>query len=942
MKKKTKLRFPEFLFAVLCLCVFAGSLYMFWKELNSTSSRSDKDSVAVIEFKRRLAQRKFSDRVVWERLQQKSTLYNADTIRTADDSDATIYFNDGTTLDIHENTMLQIFYSDGGVNINISGGNVDVDTTDSGKKVSVSLGDGSVVHLDTGSRLTANAADDGSANFQLKDGNALIQTKNGEQASIVQGEGIELSEDGGLKHHSISVTSIKRDEKLITYDEETIPVVIKWNVADDYKNEKIILETSYSQKFDKIEQSFERTGADSVTVDSSKGKLYWRVYPAKEKEDPVRGRISVASLSPVVPVSPAQKAVFAYRNEYDLPRIMFTWTGNEYAVNYKIEISPDSNFSSFAVQDVVNEPQYVCKSLAEGTYFWRVTPYYKIIDEGYSEPSDALSFKVSLNSDLQPPVLLVPYAKAKIPSYSKDSELAFMWKSAVKKADFKLELSATEDFSEILWASETTNSTRMTMPYNHSNLPDGKYYWRVTRSSAEDLNPVTSEPLSFDVALYIPGETKLVYPPVNYSVEQAKVSNVGFTWKLADEFIGKDTVSVFQISPVPDFSRNVTEIKTENCEIRNINVPSGKNYWRIGVENPKTSLAESFTPYRAINVLGRLEAPKINKPAASQLITVNGSNSVTFAWSEVKGADYYKLKVLDAESERVLCEVPSTKKTESLLVIPSDSFAAVGKKKSLKCTVQAFSDETEVSALRIGPVSECAFEVRQPLPLKLLSPLNGVKINGLNALHQPVVLSWSSEEKINNAELVLKKRLSNGSYKTVERFSNAKKQVSLKRLAPGTYKWSVSSVFTDGVVIEPEENGSFVVTEVPPLSKPVQTLPAASSVLGTEYFKSNKNLIFKWNAVSGATDYNFVLYQKLSGGGLKKVFERNKVRDTEIKLRDLKILANGEFQWQVTAYAHARDNFEEQRSPETSSVFTIEITKPGKVQTIEPGRQYGE
>ena len=138
------------------------------------------------------------------------------------------------------------------------------------------------------------------------------------------------------------------------------------------------------------------------------------------------------------------------------------------------------------------------------------------------------------------------------------------------------------------------------------------------------------------------------------------------------------------------------------------------------------------------------------------------------------------------------------------------------------------------------------------------------------------------------------------------------------------------------------ENGSFVVTEVPPLSKPVQTLPAASSVLGTEYFKSNKNLIFKWNAVSGATDYNFVLYQKLSGGGLKKVFERNKVRDTEIKLRDLKILANGEFQWQVTAYAHARDNFEEQRSPETSSVFTIEITKPGKVQTIEPGRQYGE
>ena len=79
-KKRRKLRVSDFLLVVICLTVCFVSLWFFWKDLNSSSTRTDIDSIATIHFKRKVSQRKFDDRVVWERLQQDSALYDKDTI----------------------------------------------------------------------------------------------------------------------------------------------------------------------------------------------------------------------------------------------------------------------------------------------------------------------------------------------------------------------------------------------------------------------------------------------------------------------------------------------------------------------------------------------------------------------------------------------------------------------------------------------------------------------------------------------------------------------------------------------------------------------------------------------------------------------------------------------------------------------------------------------
>lgn len=66
-------------------------------------SKLNEQPIATITLKYKTAQRKFMDRVVWDRLRQDSPVYNGDTIHTATLSEANIWFNDGNVMELMEN-----------------------------------------------------------------------------------------------------------------------------------------------------------------------------------------------------------------------------------------------------------------------------------------------------------------------------------------------------------------------------------------------------------------------------------------------------------------------------------------------------------------------------------------------------------------------------------------------------------------------------------------------------------------------------------------------------------------------------------------------------------------------------------------------------------------------------------------------------------------------
>lgn len=935
MQKKTRLRLRDVLVVIICLAITSGSLYLFWKDLNSSSVRKDKEQIATIEFKRKIAQRKYNDRVVWERLQQNSPLYDSDTIRTAEDAAATVTFSDGTVLELHENTMLQVSYAkDGSLNIAVNGGNIDVDTTsasESSKKVALTMENGSTLKLDAGSKVAASSnTGSGDNSFKVQAGNATVTSTDGKtEQKITSGETVMVDAAGEVKKEPLTVTSISSNAKLLIFNnEKTLPVKLQWNASDVYEKEKIIVETSGDKYFESITKKYTAENKNFVNLNSGVGKTYWRVYPESDKTLATQGKITVERVAPVEITAPLTGSSFTYRKDAELPKLQFMWSGNDYAEYYHLVISKAADLSSPIVDEQVKQTQINYRNFEEGKYYWRVTPYYRVNSIGYGDSTETASFIIEKKEKLLPPKLSIPAGNSKLSfNTTKENQVTFQWKSDVKTADYQLKVSTKKDFSNIVYETDT-RLTRVTNSFTLEQLPEGTYYWKVSRSSEEDNGTVESEVRTFIIEKYIPGETKLLNPPDGYFIEGTKLKSTSFMWKLSKDYEEAQLQSIVQISKSAKFDRDVKEITTPEQNTKDVNLPNGKYYWRVGV----TAAGETvYSAARSFSVLPSLATPVITAPVKDAVLAMPVDKQIKISWNTVPEADYYKLKLLD-KNDKLVTEFDELTKTSVSIPVEIQTY---------KCTVQAYTEEIELAPRRNSKTATCSFTLRALQPVQLLSPANNTRIQGLTALRSPVTLSWKPGDKIDRTQLVLKKLQNNGTYKAVKTIDNPKTQVRLDRLDPGTYQWSVNGRGEEGVPLNSDVR-TFIVTQIPELRVVKLMEPAQNQIIGSEYLRTHRSVDFDWTAAEGATDYNFVLYQKNSNGTLKKIYEQKNLKVSEVSIKDLSILDIGEFEWNVTAYTHAKDGFEEQHSQTATGNFKIQFALPGKVQTLDPGKLYGE
>jgi len=106
--KKKNMRLLNKDFFVVCIsgAIIAFCAYLLYLDINSHMLRDEKNAIASITFRKRIAQRRYSDNSVWEELSNHSPLFNYDSIRTDDDSSAVVTFKDGGEIDIDANSMI--------------------------------------------------------------------------------------------------------------------------------------------------------------------------------------------------------------------------------------------------------------------------------------------------------------------------------------------------------------------------------------------------------------------------------------------------------------------------------------------------------------------------------------------------------------------------------------------------------------------------------------------------------------------------------------------------------------------------------------------------------------------------------------------------------------------------------------------------------------------
>ncbi len=936
MRKKAKFRLSDLFVTFVCLSVCIVSVYYFWQDLNKYTIRHDKQSIATIVFKYRVAQRKFSDRVVWERLQQGSPLYNNDIIKTADMAQATITFNEGTVVDLHENTMLQISYSEKGVNVSVNGGLIDVDTTATDKGITVDIGNGSVFNLDSGSRAsTGTNSDTGENNIQVKNGNASVTNSKGETESIKSGETLKVSQEGTVQKKAISVTSISSNTHLLNFTTKPIPVELDWQIAEAYKGKNVVVETSTDKDFTNILESYTTVASSSVDIKAPEGKIYYRVYPQENKEEAVEGNILVSKVDKPEITTPKDGTSYDYRKNN--PNVSLAWEGNDFIDHYKLEISKTLDFSEPVIVEDIKTNSFNTSNLDEGNYYCRVVPYYRYSDIGYADASEVKSFTVEKRDDILPPLLSSPPDCSTYTLSTSLKNINFLWKSNVDEANYKLLISDKQDFSQVLYTYEV-NQTRYLGEYNIKTLPAGDYYWKIERSSAEEEGIASSEVRTFTIEEYVPGQNKLLYPAENYEIEKEKLDRLEFIWKVADEY-GKNPESHIQFCAEPAFKENVIEYTSNEAVLKNVNLSEGNYFWRIGVADSESPDEFQYSDVRHISVLGKLESPTIVTPANDSFTLVPENYIQNITWKPVKEADYYRVNIYDTKTNALVYE--DKKLTDSKLNVALDVSKNFNEPSTYRVEVQSIVPETEFTIQRLSEVSTVDFSIRQALPVTLVSPKNNETIQGLKAVTEPIQVKWQFTDKPQVSSFILRKQQANGIMKVVMETKNPEQTVKLERLPPGFYDWTVKGFSTNAIPLDAGEYNSFTVTAVPSLNKANLITPQLKGEINSRYLRNNRFIGFEWNKVPDATDYTIVLYYKNENGSLNRIFEQKQYKSTAYKFKNLRALDVGEFEWHVTAYRRAADGFVEQLSEESVGSFTINLQKPKKIKAKAPGQTYG-
>ncbi|MDR2471705.1 MAG: FecR family protein [Treponema sp.] len=446
-----------------------GSGMAFWREYNRTQTKLNEESVGVIIIKDRTADRKFSDRSAWDRLKQETPIYNGDTIRTADLSRAVIIFRDSTSLDLSENTLIQIFYDgERGARVDYSGGNVDVSSS---RSVLISNGGSS---MEVQGKANLNKSDD---DFVL----AVLEGQASMDGAALDSGSVLALNAGGVPSASptVAMTSFGRSVNVLGSAAPT-PVHFSWNAVNFTEDTHVIVEVALDRSFRRMAETRDVHDASAVYIPLKTGSYFWRVYPVRGSgRDPAgpfpSGTMEVVPAVAAVLLSPPAGAQI---NCFGESHVALSWSAVESAQAYLLEISARADMSGSVVSRRVQGTSVTHRGLESGRWYWRITPILPEWVKGAAFPSEAGVFSITVSGNLEEPVLAYPPQDGRIYAGSGGAHV-LSWGFNGNTEHWIVELADNPGMTRPI-INQRISSNSCPLPKNLLSGGEKTYYWRIT------------------------------------------------------------------------------------------------------------------------------------------------------------------------------------------------------------------------------------------------------------------------------------------------------------------------------------------------------------------------------------------------------------------------------------------------------------------------------
>lgn len=910
MQKKESIqsRIEDVLVVLICLVGIGISLRAFITELNAVLVKLNESPVATITFKYRTAQRRTLDRILWDRLRQESPVYNGDTIRTAERSEATLHFSDGSSVGLTENTMIQVYVlKEGEARISLEDGTVLVSSTGASRPLAVSSG-GNALSLAPGASVAASGGD-GGLSLRVLDGTVADSSGN----MLERGMNARVT-GSTITAESLSfVASPAPHARYLQHERGPYVVPFRLNhQAASRDSGQLSLILSPSRTFGPDAVRVTVTSPSGVDVPLDPGSWYWRLQG--EAGTLEEGNFKICDAPDPTAIAPAENYEYRFRSRR--PPVRFIWTENEYASFWLLTVADNPGMNNPVIEQRCSRPSSIVSSLGEGVWYWRVTPWYPVNDIGYAGATDPRRFTVLRKEALSIPELLAPGRDGLVSIGGKGRSVLFSWKSNTDAEAACITIADNEALSSPL-VSETVRGNVFSLSTASIPLRNGRWHWSVRYIDQEGTESLPASTRQF-VAMEVATEQRLLYPPDGYAMAQSLVADSPFTWKTNST---EDTR--FQISASSDFSAPIVDAVQNGRSAMCPHLETGTWYWRVATVAEGVEITSNS---RRFSVVGPLARPVPVSPEANARIAARSGQSVTFRWEPVTGATSYTFSLYRQQGDAApLVERSLLEKTEtdlSLEAIPDGPWI---------WTVQAFAGETAYSTRRNGAVSRSAVTIRHINPIVLLSPADGTEVEGLAALLDPPSVTWQSAEKPARTRLVLAK--DRRALDVLARdpdaalsgrhviLANPDSVAALPPLDGGAWWWTVAGSTRDGLSLTPSQPRSLRVREIPRLSAPVLLEPASGTRYGPEFLASRASFSFSWRPVEGATHYRLEI-RDAAGHTIHSV---EAIESTAYVLSDKAVLDGGDFRWTVEALRLGKDGAPIQNGNPAEAGFSLNL-----------------
>lgn len=491
---------------------------LFYFDLHKNINIGSFESIGTVSFKINSIQRKFDTAVVWQAIQSESQLRDKDTIKTYPEADAIIRLNDGTEIQVDENTMIYLDYSGKSPNINFEGGSIQINNSkgkNPGQELTVKTKNQTIKFAGSDAKIDSSGSG-GNINVSLDKGTAVIEGK-GESKSLKPNEIATIGESGVTTRLAPYALIEPENQKKFMTINPTLPISFTWGATGN--NTNTTFELSRLKDFKKIETKIQTP--NSAKLNLSHGAYHWRVSGKNSSgivEYSESRKFIIIKESGLQLYSPSQGANFPASSGN--PSISFAWTPSETVSEYLVELAGNSNFSPVLKTIPIKTNTIRVNSLSEGSYFWRVTtkpssdgilpirssvssftigsPSEKPAKEAEKEPTKTPEEKIEEKKEivkkleekkqeekkkieeesianLKPEHLSPSSGKIDL---SKDKQIHFKWDKVKNASYYIFKIMEAKKKSKPL-ISEKTVQTSYTLK-NFSKLNEGTFLWEVT------------------------------------------------------------------------------------------------------------------------------------------------------------------------------------------------------------------------------------------------------------------------------------------------------------------------------------------------------------------------------------------------------------------------------------------------------------------------------